>query len=342
MKKSGERKLMVGEECSGVNPMNPMNQMKKPGERSSLLAEEEVCAEVNYSALSAALIFFFPALGGLLFGYDIGATSAIVPQLQSETNSGVMWFGTVANSSLLVGVITSAGMVGALLGCLVCFQLSEWLGRRGTILVAAVLYMCGAAVEFTSGSPAWSATTGITVLIVGRVIYGTGCGWAMIGAPNYIGEMAPPSIRGLLMSLKEGMIVLGMLLGYTIGYLYSTTPGGWRATYGWSALVAVGMFAGTYYLPDSMPWLAIKGRVAEGVDALRFVFPQLTFAQVRSVTDIAHKSARFPPVGQGGGSFSSLRADWVQLTTGAARPALVAALGLVVLQQVTGQPRYVL
>ncbi|KAJ1410753.1 hypothetical protein B484DRAFT_423138 [Ochromonadaceae sp. CCMP2298] len=320
-----------------VSPLS-FGQMKNVGEKSSLLAAKGSGEEsVEYSSLSTALIFLFPALGGLLFGYDIGATSAIVPQLQSE-HSGVKWSSTVASSSLLVGAITSAGMLGAVLGCLICFRSSDWLGRRGTILVAAVLYLVGAAIEFTSGSPDWSAATGISVLIVGRVVYGTACGFAMQGAPSYIGEMAPPSIRGLLMSLKEGMIVLGMLLGYSLGLLYSTTQGGWRATYGWSVIAAVGMFCGTFYLPESMPWLAMRGRVAEGVDALRFVFPHLNFAQVRSVTDIAHKAAVFPPPGQGSGYMFSLRLDWEHLTTGAARPALVAGLGLVILQQVTGQP----
>jgi hypothetical protein len=37
------------------------------------------------------------------------------------------------------------------------------------------------------------------------------------GAPAYIGEMSPPSIRGLLVSLKEATIVLGILLGFLIG-----------------------------------------------------------------------------------------------------------------------------
>jgi len=32
-----------------------------------------------------------------------------------------------------------------------------------------------------------------------------------VGAPAYIGEMAPSAIRGLLVSLKEAFIVLGMV-----------------------------------------------------------------------------------------------------------------------------------
>ena len=38
-----------------------------------------------------ALVFLFPAIGGLLFGYDIGATSGALVSITSETTSGTDW-----------------------------------------------------------------------------------------------------------------------------------------------------------------------------------------------------------------------------------------------------------
>jgi MFS family permease len=186
----------------------------------------------SYSVISAFMIFFFPALGGLLFGYDIGATSAVVTQLKSSSYSGVLWYSSVADSSLLQGVITSMATMGALLGSMTCFQVADALGRRRSLLLASNLYFLGAILEVFSGNPTWSGRTGITTLIIGRLIYGYGCGFAMHGAPAYIGEMAPSAIRGLLVSLKEAFIVVGMVFGYSIGYIYSTHSGGWRYTYG--------------------------------------------------------------------------------------------------------------
>lgn len=198
----------------------------------------------KYNSFAAFLIFFFPACGGLLFGYDIGATSAVVSQLQSPTDSGVEWYGMVASSSFLVGCITSVGMLGALLGSLTCFRIADEIGRRKSLLIAAVLFGLGSFMEFVSGEPTWSGTFALIVLMLGRCTYGLGCGFAMHGAPAYIGEMAPSSIRGLLVSMKEAFIVLGMVLGYAIGYAYSSTPGGWRYTYGCSSIVAIIMFCG--------------------------------------------------------------------------------------------------
>ena len=38
-----------------------------------------------------ALVFLFPAIGGLLFGYDIGATSGALVSITSEQTSGTDW-----------------------------------------------------------------------------------------------------------------------------------------------------------------------------------------------------------------------------------------------------------
>jgi hypothetical protein len=54
-------------------------------------------------------IFVFPALGGLLFGYDIGATSYVITQLKSSEYSGTTWHSDVDKSTILEGAITSAG-----------------------------------------------------------------------------------------------------------------------------------------------------------------------------------------------------------------------------------------
>jgi MFS family permease len=150
----------------------------------------------SYSTFSAFLIFFFPALGALLFGYDIGSTSAVLIQLKSLTYSGVLWSHDVAESSFLQGAITSMVTLGALIGSIICFQVADSLGRRRSLLLASSLYLFGATLEVISGTPSFRANWGITVLIVGRLFYGFGCGFAMYGAPAYIAEMAPSLIRG--------------------------------------------------------------------------------------------------------------------------------------------------
>lgn len=246
--------------------------------RSSKLLEanDAIDDELNagsYNKFAAFLIFIFPACGGLLFGYDIGATSAVIPQLTDDEYSGVKWSELVNDSSFLQGAITSSELVGAMLGCMVCFKVADDLGRRRSLILASVLFFIGAIIEYVSGDGSFDANTGISILIIGRMIYGFGCGFAMHGAPAYIGEMAPTQIRGMLVSLKEAFIVLGIVLGYSIGYGNSEVVGGWRTTYVVSTSVAAIMCVGMYYLPYSCRWLALKGRVEEAKESLKFVSP---------------------------------------------------------------------
>ena len=233
----------------------PIVTMADSYENSPLLGAGTSSSTIGkYSVISAFMIFFFPALGGLLFGFDIGGTSAVISQLKSPLYSGVSWQSHVANSSFLQGVITSMATLGALIGSMTCFQIADALGRRRSLMLASSLFLTGALLEVLSGTAIWSFATGISTLLCGRLVYGFGCGFAMHGAPAYIGEMAPSAIRGLLVSLKEAFIVLGMVLGYAIGYSNSTKVGGWRYTYSSSIPFSIAMFMGMTYLPYSARW----------------------------------------------------------------------------------------
>jgi len=291
--------------------------------------------EPPYSICGTLQIFFYPALGGLLFGFDIGATSAVVLQLQSSTYSGTLWYQTVEESSILQGVITSMSMLGAMIGCLICLRFADVIGRRGTLLFAAVFYFFGAVVQGLSGYPTWEVVDGVGALLTGRLIYGLGIGFAMQGAPAYIGEMAPTSIRGLLVSLKEAFIVLGILLGYSIGYFYSETPGGWRLTYAWATIPAVIMFSGMLCVPKSAPWLALRGRLNEALESMRFVTPRLSQTQIRSMHDLGERASFTYSLQRHKNSVCDLHN---QLCAPTVYPAMLAGVGLVVFQQITGQP----
>jgi sugar porter (SP) family MFS transporter len=298
---------------------------------SSKEAEEDKGEAGAYSRLAAFQIFFFPACGGLLFGYDIGATSAVIPQLCDADYSGVKWQQMVDDSAFLQGAITSSELIGAMLGCIICFKVADDMGRRRGLMLASVLFFIGAIIEYISGDPSWTADTGIGVLVTGRLIYGFGCGFAMHGAPAYIGEMAPSAIRGMLVSLKEAFIVLGIVLGYSIGYANSTVEGGWRNTYIASSGFAVIMGIGMYFLPYSCRWLALKGRVEEAKHSLKFVTPEPPPSEIAAIEEVAQKASAY-------NQNTTLSEDWTMLSSPTVYPAMLAGVGLVVLQQITGQP----
>ncbi|RWR76698.1 D-xylose-proton symporter-like protein 3, chloroplastic [Cinnamomum micranthum f. kanehirae] len=210
-------------------------------------SEAVVPQEETFAWISVILPFLFPALGGLLFGYDIGATSGATIALQSAELSGTTWFNL---SSIELGLVVSGSLYGALLGSILVYPIADFLGRRRELITAAVLYMLGSLI--TGSAP------NLGVLILGRLLYGTGIGLAMHGAPLYIAETAPSKIRGTLISLKELLIVFGILLGYLVGSIEINSVGGWRHMYGFGAPIAVLMGLGVWSLPPSPRWLLLR------------------------------------------------------------------------------------
>lgn len=304
----------------------------------------------QYDPYRAFQIFLWPAMGGLLFGYDIGATSVILTQIQDADLSGTTWYENVADNTFLQGFITSSGVIGAMLGSLIIFAVADDIGRKYTMLIAGVLYFTGAIFEMLSALPSNSYSTGLGLLLTGSIIYGLGCGFAMHGAPAYIGEMAPSSIRGFLVSCKEAMIVVGMVLGYSFGFAFDSVVGGWAYTYGMSAIFAVIFFIGVWSLPFSSRWLALRGRYEESKESLKFVTPNITDLEVQEVYEAAEGAQRLTREANAAIELDRddqstmerwgkiIRRDYGQMMQPATRSAMVAGLGVVIFQQITGQP----
>jgi sugar porter (SP) family MFS transporter len=299
------------------------------GEAKSLGSDATYKEAFSWS--SVILPFLFPALGGLLFGYDIGATSGATLSLLSPELSGTTWFNL---SAVQLGLVVSGSLYGALLGSILVYPIADFLGRRRELIIAALLYAFGGLV--TAYAP------GLGVLLGGRLVYGLGIGLAMHGAPLYIAETCPSQIRGTLISLKELFIVLGILLGYFVGSVQIDAVGGWRYMYGVSAPVALIMGLGMWSLPPSPRWLLLravqgKGPVQELKERAISAFSRLrgrpagdkvSERQIEETLD-SLKSAYADDESEG---------SFLEIFQGPSLKAFIIGGGLVLFQQITGQP----
>jgi len=195
--------------------------------------------------------FLFPALAGFLFGYDIGGASGAVRSLDVKSNatSGIPLH-DIENA-----LYTSASLMGATLGSILVFWIGEPLGRRRELMCGSLLYAVGALV---SGLGPGSAATVVT----GRAVYGLGIAFSMHSAPVYISEMAPADKRGLLVSLKEGFIVLGILMGFgatAIAEDVLDEATVYRAIWLPTSAIACVIFIGMSLMPESARWLLLRG-----------------------------------------------------------------------------------
>ena len=287
-------------------------------------------------------VVVFPALGGLLYGFDIGVTSYCVSELE-RSSGGVSWGRAVGRSALLRGLVASASVLGAFCASFLVFAMAERIGRRGEMVRGAACFGVGTVFTFLSAELD-DARAGITCFLLGRAIYGCGCALATHAAPAYIAEMAPACYRGACVSSKEALIVVGMLFGYAAGYATRDRPLGWREAYAVALPIACVYLAGVLGLPRSGRWLALRGKRKEAARAYGLLYERREDAgRVLGdiLADIAAESRGDD--GRSRGDEPSPGAPDLSLTEAYRRSpatanALRAALGVVLLQQVTGQP----
>ncbi|HET7810404.1 MAG TPA: sugar porter family MFS transporter [Steroidobacteraceae bacterium] len=244
------------------------------------------------------------ALGGLLFGYD----SAVI---SGATDSIKMNF--VAPMSLEEGARLSLEgftIAGALWGCLIGGAIggvmAHFLGRRGGLIVAGVLFFV------SSLGSAWPESTlghlgsvltplinallwflnlffqdapylhfgdTITNFIGHRLFGGMGIGLASMLAPMYIAEIAPPSKRGALVTYQQIAIVSGITISYFVNYFIKKFGGAgdpnWVHSEGWRWMLAccavpAGIFVLLlFFVPETPRGLMLKGKTEKANAVLK-------------------------------------------------------------------------
>src|SRR5439155_20574267 len=157
-----------------------------------------------------------------------------------------------------LGFTVASALIGTILGALVAGWPADRWGRRGSLIVVAVLYFVSA---LGSAWP-WNWES----LLFFRFLGGIGVGGASVVCPLYIAEIAPASRRGRLVALTQFNVVLGILLAYLSNWLVGgALPGAnaWRWMFGVEALPAALFFALLFLTPESPRWLAAKNRLDE-------------------------------------------------------------------------------
>jgi MFS transporter, SP family, sugar:H+ symporter len=250
-------------------------------------------------------IYFFGALGGLLFGYDTGVISGALLFIPNSFKL----------SPFLEGAIVAALLLGAMIGAACAGRLSDRLGRRRLIIIAAVV--------FTGGALLAALAPTVSVLIAARFIIGLAVGSAALVVPLYLAEIAPAKIRGAITSLNQLMIVGGILAAYVVNAILASS-GNWRLMLGLAAVPSLVLLVGMFFMPETPRYLVHAGEDDTAKQVLEDLpgddRPQERIEEIREV-DEAEEG--------GTGLAALLRAKWV-------RPALLVATGLAVFQQLVG------
>jgi sugar porter (SP) family MFS transporter len=249
-------------------------------------------------------IYFFGALGGLLFGYDTGVISGALLFIPN----------TFKLTPFTTGAIVAGLLLGAMVGAALAGRMSDQLGRRRLIMIAAVV--------FTVGSLLAAVAPTVGILIAARFIIGLAVGSAALVVPLYLSEIAPTEVRGAIASLNQLMIVGGILVAFIVNAILASS-GNWRLMLGLAAVPSAVLFVGMLFMPETPRYLVHTGEEDTAHQVLEDLpgdeRPEERIEEIREVDSEEENT----------GLSGLLRAKWV-------RPALLVATGLAVFQQLVG------
>lgn len=212
------------------------------------------------------------ALGGFLFGYDTAVISGTISRVTAQFSLDTI------ESGWYVG----CALVGSIIGAMCGGVLSDGLGRKHTMTIAAALFVLSAV--------GCAIAPTFTLLVIARIIGGVAIGVVSIVSPLYISEVSVPQYRGQLVALYQLAITIGFLGAYLVNFgLLSYAEGSaaelsspllkhifhdevWRAMLGMAFIPAILFFIIIFFIPESPRWLVLKRKEKEASAILLHIF----------------------------------------------------------------------
>ncbi len=227
----------------------------------------------KYNVAYIVGITLVATIGGLLFGYDTAVISG------AEKSVEAYLIRPLGLGAFAHGATVSSALVGCIIGGIISGWLSSRLGRKRSLIVAAVLFFLSALgsampefLFFTKGEP----TMGLLIAFnLYRILGGIGVGLASAVVPMYIGEIAPPDIRGRMVSFNQFAIIFGMLVVYFVNWGIARGQSldwinsiGWRWMFASEAIPAFLFGTLLFLVPETPRYLAMRQREDKALSVL--------------------------------------------------------------------------
>ena len=213
------------------------------------------------------------AIGGILFGYDTAVISGTTEIVKNQFQL----------TDLMEGWYVGCALIGSICGVLAAGTLSDYLGRKLTMLISAALFSISAIGCAVCGS--------FDALVAYRIIGGIGIGIVSIVSPIYISEVSPAKIRGTLVSLYQLAVTVGFLLAYLMNWVIDSNidpslaagqdltlwermmnTEAWRGMLGSETLPALLFFFIIFFIPESPKWLIVNGKTEKASKILAKIY----------------------------------------------------------------------
>lgn len=209
--------------------------------------------EEEASMVTTPLIFAVIAASMLMFnmGYNISVMNPPAAFVFPGHTTGA-WSAAVA-----------AWCVGSPIGAVMAGKWADDMGRRGAIIAATWIFIVGGLVQ--------SLAPSLIVVTVARAIVGVASGASTVLVPIYLGELAPPNLRGVMGTMTQFACVLGIFFADIVGF-FLANPAGWRWMFSVISALAMVQLTLAPLLLESPRWLL--GKNPDSPEA-RFIIKKL-------------------------------------------------------------------
>ncbi|HLF35631.1 MAG TPA: sugar porter family MFS transporter [Cyclobacteriaceae bacterium] len=254
------------------------------------------------------LIAAIASTGGLLFGFDTGVISGALPFLKQhfQLESGEQEW------------ITTAALIGAVIGAVSSGRITDIFGRKKVIIVTSVIFALGALLTGAATTP--------TFLAIARVILGIAIGISSFTVPLYIAEISPTKTRGALVSSFQLMITIGIVVSYfsDLAFADDANPESWRWMFFVGVFPAIILFIGMIFLPETPRFLIGVGKEEQGRKVLSKVeepaLVELAISKIKEDIRLDKEN----------------KVEWTEVFKPWLRTALIIAVGIMFVQQFVG------
>lgn len=268
--------------------------------------------EVKINKFYVGLLSVIVALGGFLLGFDSAVISGAVPYYTKlfGIDQASFWFGFSVSS------LTAGSILGNFIGGI----LADKYGRKIILVCTAILFaFCAIGTGLSHN---------LSFFIFSRIIGGIGVGMAILVAPMYIAEVAPQRYRGILVSINQLNIVLGISVAFFSNYFINNaitdTSISWRWMLGVGAFPALAYFILLFFVPQSPRWLIQHGRREEARKVLNSIGNTVYVAETLTIIETNIEKDKNRP-----------KAYFKEIFSKNMRTIMLIGLGIAALQQIS-------